>query len=60
MLQTMLKNGPFAQTIFMMAAAQAAADNSPRRGKVRSPRRRARRASRRRMEAASRRANRCR
>jgi len=54
----MLQHGPFAQTIFMMAAAQAADDNSPRQGKLRSPRTRARRASRRRMETASRRANR--
>ena len=58
MLDSMLQHGPFAQTIFMIAAAQAADDNSPRRGKLRSPRTRARRASRRRMETASRRANR--
>ena len=58
MFHSMLQHAPFAQTIVMLAAAQAADDNSPRRGKLRSPRTRARRASRRRMETASRRANR--
>jgi hypothetical protein len=58
MFHSMFQHGPFAQTIFMIAAAQAADDNSPRRGKVCSPRTRARRASRRRMETASRRTNR--
>lgn len=58
MFSTLLHHGAFAQTLFVAAAAHAADDNSPRRGKTLSPRARARRASRRRMQAASRRSNR--
>lgn len=56
MFSTLLHHGAFAQTLFMAAAAHAADDYSPRRGKTLSPR--ARRASRGRMQAASRRSNR--
>ncbi|MFL6284585.1 MAG: hypothetical protein ACJ74Q_15675 [Pyrinomonadaceae bacterium] len=58
MFSTMLQHGPFAQAVFMMAAAKSADDNAPRRGKLRSPRAHSRRSSRRRMQESSRRANR--
>lgn len=58
MYSTMLQHGPFAQALFMMAAAKSADDNSPRPAKLRSPRVRSRRATRRRMQQTSRRANR--
>lgn len=58
MFGTLLHHGAFAQTLFVAAAAHAADDDSPRRGKTLAPRARARRASRRRTRAASRRSNR--
>ncbi len=58
MFSNLIQHGAFARTLFIVAAAKAADDNSPRPPKLRAAGSRQHRATRRQMARRSRRANR--